>query len=127
MGVVVGKAEPVADPGVTIVGDNGVPQSSGLADQRQGAVAHRGELSDAAGLEQGWHEEKVGGSVDASGHGVVVGQLGSKFVPVAAGGLQKKRSVPVLTIAHDNKLNIHSEHFLADANNEIEPFLTHQP
>jgi len=65
VGVVVGEAEAVAGPGAGVVGDDGVAQAAGLAHERQGAVAHGGELGEAAGLEERGHEEEVGGGVGA--------------------------------------------------------------
>jgi hypothetical protein len=125
VGVVVGEGEAVALAGVLVVGADGVAQAAGFADERQGAVAHGGKLGEAAGFEEGGHEEEVGGGEDAAVGGVVEGEAGG-LAGVAEGEVAEEGAVPVFAVAHDDELHIGGKHFVGDADEEVEAFLAHE-
>ncbi len=125
MGVVAGEAEAVAFAGILVVGTDGVAQAAGFADERQGAVAHGGELGEAAGFEEGGHEEEVGGGEDAAVGGVVEGEAGGP-AGVAEGEVAEEGAVPVFAVPHDDELQVGGEHFVGDADEEVEPLLAHE-
>ena len=87
MGIDIGEGEAVALAGVAVVGMDGVLQTAGLADDRQGAVAQGDQLRQAAGLECGGHQEQIGSSVDLMGQLVVHAEAGGELMRIAVGCL----------------------------------------
>ena len=66
------------------IGGHGVHQSADAAHHRDGAVTHREQLADAAGLKARRHQEGITAGIDQPGEIVVVGEEGGKAAAVLA-------------------------------------------
>ena len=96
--VKVAKREARALAGKLVVRLHGILQTTGFANNRQGAVAHGDDLRQAAGFKLRRHQEHVGGSIhalrqrrielDARGHGagVLVLEVAQAVLVVAVAG-----------------------------------------
>ena len=96
--VVVEEGEAVALVGELVVGEHGVAQAAGLADDRHGAVAQGDHLGQAARLELAGHEEHVRAGVDAVCQLVVHRKARRQTARVLA--LRPGEQVGVLRFAH---------------------------
>lgn len=105
---------------------NGIGETTGGANNGDGAVAHRDHLAEAARFKAGRHEEHVTTGIDEGGHISIVFEEGGHFIVVVRSELTEHVFVLIGTSTEDNKLGIagmaveEEVHGLA---HDIEPFL----
>ena len=126
VGIVVEEGEAVALVSELVVGENGIPQAAGFTDDRDGAIAQRDHLAEAAGLKLAGHEEHVAAGVDAVGQLMVHGKAGGD--PARILRLGPGEEVGIFGLAHteNSQLDVGGHEFADDAFNEVKALLIGQ-
>ena len=126
MGVVRLEGEAVAFA-VAAVAD-GVLEAAGLADDRDGAVAQRDHLGQAAGLALRGHQEEVGAGVDLSREARVEAQLDAELVRVPLGDAAEVVLVGAVAGAEDDHADFGVvQKLIDDGGDEVEALVGDEP
>ena len=112
---------------IWVVGGNGVDQTTHFPHHRHGAITHRIQLTNAAGLEATRHQERIAAGVDQTREIIVVGQKNSAFTRIAGGQLPKAgfKATIARSQHHDLRVGV-GEQAVGDLQKEINTFLIHQ-
>ena len=121
------KGEAVAAVGELVVGLHGVLEAAGLPDDGHGAVAHGDELGQAAGLEEGGHQQGVGAGVDPVGQGFVIGDIGADAALVVVLKPAEALLVAGVAGAQDHHLGVAVQQGGKDGIHQIQALLIGQP
>ena len=126
MRVVACKGKAVARAGVIDKGVNGVLEAAGLADDRNGAVAQRDHLCQAARLKLGRHQEHIGARVNAVSQ--IAGEhdgRGNLFRPASL-GLDEHLLVAVVAGAEHDQANVVRQNIGQHSLNQIKSLLVNK-
>ena len=126
MGIVVSKAEAGTGTLILIVRDHGILQTAGLSDDGNSAVSQTHQLAQAAGLEQGRHQECITCRINSVGKCIGVENIGGNLVRILPVKVAEHILIALLTGTQYDKLNIIPAQFIHHICNQIQSLLVGQ-
>ena len=126
MCVIGGERESVALAGELVVRMNGVLQTAGLADEREGAVPHRDHLRQSARLKQRRHEQQVAACIDLVCQIAVEHDIRRDLVRRPSLCAQEHLLVSVVAGAEYDQTDVQTEDIAQNTLNQIQTLLADQ-
>src|SRR5699024_2024794 len=112
--------------GEDVVGLYGVLEAAGLPDNGNGAVVHGVELGEAAGLEAGGHQQRVGAGIDPVGSGLVILDAGAEGAAVGVLIIPEGVLIALVAGAQHHHLGVAVEDLGHNGVDEIQTLLVGQ-
>ena len=125
-GVVAVEGKAVAVAGEDVVGLHGVLEAAGLPDNGNGAVVHGVELGEAAGLEAGGHQQRVGAGIDPVGSCLVILDAGAEGAAVGVLIIPEGVLIALVAGAQHHHLGVAVEDLGHNSVDEIQTLLVGQ-